>query len=72
MIVKKVQLICTTANVGRGANDGVYYPAGLLTLARALQSEGVEVIVEQDHRPVAVIGSPLPQGDGRLSEQCCS
>ena len=49
MTVKKVQLICTTANVGRGANDGVYYPAGLLTLARALQSESIEVIVDDQH-----------------------
>jgi hypothetical protein len=29
---------------------------------------GVEVVVEQDHRPVAVIRSPLPQG--RLLSEC--
>jgi antitoxin (DNA-binding transcriptional repressor) of toxin-antitoxin stability system len=29
---------------------------------------GVEVIVERDHRPVAVIGSPLPEG--RLLSEC--
>lgn len=30
--------------------------------------EGVEVIVEQDHRPVAVIKTP--QGTGRLLSEC--
>jgi antitoxin (DNA-binding transcriptional repressor) of toxin-antitoxin stability system len=30
--------------------------------------EGVEVVVEQDHRPVALIRSPLPQG--RLLSEC--
>jgi antitoxin (DNA-binding transcriptional repressor) of toxin-antitoxin stability system len=29
---------------------------------------GVEVVVEQDHRPVALIRSPLPQG--RLLSEC--
>jgi len=55
MAVKKVQLICATANVGRGANDGVYYPAGLLTIANALRSIDVEVIVDdQHHSPIAI------------------
>jgi antitoxin (DNA-binding transcriptional repressor) of toxin-antitoxin stability system len=30
--------------------------------------QGVEVVVEQDHRPVAVIRSPLPRG--RLLSEC--
>lgn len=30
--------------------------------------QGVEVVVEQDHRPVAVIRSPLPKG--RLLSEC--
>jgi antitoxin (DNA-binding transcriptional repressor) of toxin-antitoxin stability system len=30
--------------------------------------KGVEVVVEQDHRPVAVIRSPLPEG--RLLSEC--
>ena len=30
--------------------------------------QGVEVVVEQDHRPVAIIRSPLPQG--RLLSEC--
>jgi antitoxin (DNA-binding transcriptional repressor) of toxin-antitoxin stability system len=29
---------------------------------------GVEVVVEQDHRPVAIIRSPLPKG--RLLSEC--
>lgn len=43
-------------------------------LARDLHSvlakvqQGVEVVVEQDHRPVAVIRSPLPKG--RLLSEC--
>ena len=35
-------------------------------LARVQQ--GVEVVVEQDHRPVAIIRSPLPKG--RLLSEC--
>jgi antitoxin (DNA-binding transcriptional repressor) of toxin-antitoxin stability system len=30
--------------------------------------EGAEVVVEQDHRPVAVIRSPIPKG--RLLSEC--
>jgi len=30
--------------------------------------QGVEIVVEQDHRPVAVIRSPLPKG--RLLSEC--
>jgi hypothetical protein len=30
--------------------------------------QGLEVVVEQDHRPVAVIRSPLP--NGRLLSEC--
>jgi hypothetical protein len=30
--------------------------------------QGLEIIVEQDHRPVAVIRSPLPKG--RLLSEC--
>lgn len=30
--------------------------------------QGIEVVVEQDHRPVALIRSPLPQG--RLLSEC--
>ncbi len=38
--------------------------AGVLEKIR----KGVEVIVEQDHRPVAVIRAPLPKG--RLLSEC--
>jgi antitoxin (DNA-binding transcriptional repressor) of toxin-antitoxin stability system len=30
--------------------------------------QGIEVVVEQDHRPVAIIRSPLPKG--RLLSEC--
>lgn len=30
--------------------------------------QGIEVVIEQDHRPVAVIRSPLPKG--RLLSEC--
>lgn len=30
--------------------------------------EGAEIVIEQDHRPVAVIRSPLPRG--RLLSEC--
>ncbi|MGA3044029.1 MAG: hypothetical protein ABSF54_24915 [Bryobacteraceae bacterium] len=30
--------------------------------------QGVEIVVEQDHRPVAVIRSPLPKG--RMLSEC--
>jgi antitoxin (DNA-binding transcriptional repressor) of toxin-antitoxin stability system len=38
--------------------------AGVLEKIR----NGVEIIVEQDHRPVAVIRAPLPEG--RLLSEC--
>lgn len=38
--------------------------------ATALENirKGIDVVVEQDHRPVALIRSPLPQG--RLLSEC--
>ncbi len=39
-------------------------PHGVLDIVQ----HGVEVVVEQDHRPVAVIRSPLPKG--RLLSEC--
>jgi len=32
--------------------------------------EGVEVVVEQDHRAVAVIRTPAPEGPGRSIDEC--
>ena len=41
-----------------------------INFAAVLQKirEGIEVVVEQNHRPVALIRSPLPQG--RMLSEC--
>ena len=57
MIESMAQVHMTEAEVARDLHD---------VLAKVQQ--GVEVVVEQDHRPVAVIRSPLPKG--RLLSEC--
>jgi antitoxin (DNA-binding transcriptional repressor) of toxin-antitoxin stability system len=57
MIEAMAQVHMTEAEVARDLHD---------VLAKV--QEGVEVVVEQDHRPVAVIRSPLPRG--RLLSEC--
>jgi hypothetical protein len=51
------QVHMTEAEVARDLHD---------VLAKVQQ--GLEVVVEQDHRPVAVIRSPIP--NGRLLSEC--
>lgn len=55
----KVQLISTKASVGRGANDGVYPPGGLLTIASALVQSfpKLEVFIDDQHHQEIVIDS---------------
>src|SRR5229473_1292841 len=57
MIEAMAQVHMTEAEVARNLHD---------VLARVQQ--GIEVVVEQDHRPVAIIRSPLPKG--RLLSEC--
>ena len=57
MIEPMAQVYMTEAEVARDLHE---------VLAKVQQ--GVEVVVEQDHRPVAVIRSPLPKG--RLLSEC--
>ena len=57
MIEPMTQVYMTEAEVARDLHG---------VLARVQQ--GVEVVVEQDHRPVAVIRPPLPKG--RLLSEC--
>jgi antitoxin (DNA-binding transcriptional repressor) of toxin-antitoxin stability system len=57
MIEEMAQVHMTEAEVARDLHG---------VLAKVQQ--GVEVVVEQDHRPVAVIRSPLPKG--RLLSEC--
>jgi antitoxin (DNA-binding transcriptional repressor) of toxin-antitoxin stability system len=57
MIEAMAQVHMTEAEVARDLHG---------VLAKVQQ--GVEVVVEQDHRPVAVIRSPLPKG--RLLSEC--
>lgn len=53
----KIQLISTKASVGKGANDGVYPPGGLLTIASALVQSfpGLEVSIDDQHHQGIVI-----------------
>lgn len=54
---KLIQLITTTANVGRGANDGIYPPGGLLTIASAINKELPEtkvIIDDQYHHTIKI------------------
>ena len=57
MIESMAQVHMSEAEVARDLNG---------VLAKVQQ--GLEVVVEQDHRPVAIIRSPLPQG--RLLSEC--
>jgi antitoxin (DNA-binding transcriptional repressor) of toxin-antitoxin stability system len=57
MIKSNGQVHMTEAELARDLHE---------VLAKVQQ--GVEVVVEQDHRPVAVIRSPLPKG--RLLSEC--
>ena len=57
MIEPMAQVYMTEAEVARDLHE---------VLAKVQQ--GVEVVIEQDHRPVAVIRSPLPKG--RLLSEC--
>lgn len=50
----KVELFSVTSNYGKGANDGAYYPVGLLTLGTHLKKTLPEVeisIVDMHHEP---------------------
>jgi anaerobic magnesium-protoporphyrin IX monomethyl ester cyclase len=51
MKIKNIQLITTTTAVGRGANDGIYPPGGLLTIASlmAIVMPKVNVIIDDQH-----------------------
>jgi len=51
MKINGVQFITTKTSVGRGANDGCYYPAGLLTIAAALQNtcEDLKIWIDDQH-----------------------
>lgn len=58
----KIELLCVPSNYGRGANDGAYYPVGLLSIAtylkRNLPDIGISIIDmhhEPDYRPNADI-----------------
>jgi antitoxin (DNA-binding transcriptional repressor) of toxin-antitoxin stability system len=57
MIESTAQVQMTEADVARDLHE---------VLAKVQQ--GVEIVVEQDHRPVAIIRSPLPKG--RLLSEC--
>jgi antitoxin (DNA-binding transcriptional repressor) of toxin-antitoxin stability system len=57
MMKSMAQVHMTEAEVARDLHE---------VLAKV--QRGVEVVVEQDHRPVAVIRSPLPEG--RLLSEC--
>jgi len=57
MIEPMAQVYMTEAEVARDLHE---------VLAKVQQ--GVEVVIEQDHRPVAAIRSPLPKG--RLLSEC--
>lgn len=55
--IEKIQLVTVTANVGRGANDGVYPPVGLLTIAKAVLQDCPHVAIQiddQHHAPIEI------------------
>ncbi len=57
MNIRNIQLITTTTAVGKGANDGIYPPGGLLTIARALKTEFPELAItidDQHHQDVII------------------
>ncbi|MDP2683566.1 MAG: cobalamin-dependent protein [bacterium] len=51
MEINSVQLITTMATVGSGANDGVYPPGGLLTIAKAIQNNfsSIQISIHDEH-----------------------
>jgi hypothetical protein len=57
MIKPMAQVYMTEAEVARDLHE---------VLAKVQQ--GIEVVVEQDHHPIAIIRSPLPKG--RLLSEC--
>lgn len=62
MKIKTVQLITVTTAVGRGANEGVYPPGGLLTIAKAVQDNLPDIkidIHDQHHEKIKI----NPQAD---------
>lgn len=55
---KIVQLISVSPSVGRGANDGAYYPVGLLTIASALDQVSPKIQVsihDQCHGKIKIV-----------------
>lgn len=51
MKIRNIQLITTITAVGHGANDGVYPPGGLLTIAKAVQNNFpyVTISIHDEH-----------------------
>lgn len=50
----KIELICVPSDLGHGANDGSYYPIGLLTIATHLKTHIPELdisVVDMHHNP---------------------
>jgi antitoxin (DNA-binding transcriptional repressor) of toxin-antitoxin stability system len=41
-----------------------------LNAVLAKVQQGVEIVIEQDHRPVAVLKAPQPEGPGRKLSEC--
>ena len=58
MKITGIQLVTTKTAVGKGANDGIYPPAGLLTIASALRAaygENLKIWVDdQHHGPIMI------------------
>lgn len=57
MKIRNVQLVTTTTAVGKGANDGIYPPGGLLTIAKALKTSFPELVVsidDQHHKEIVI------------------
>jgi len=59
MKINRIQLISLKPAIGRGANDGSYYPIGLLTLAKAIGDffPKTEVVInDQCHEEIIIDG----------------
>ena len=57
MHLNKIQLICTRTAVGHGANDGIYPPGGLLTIAKAIENKFPELVIkidDQHHKEIVI------------------
>jgi anaerobic magnesium-protoporphyrin IX monomethyl ester cyclase len=57
MKIRKIQLITTRTGVGKGANDGIYPPGGLLTIGSAILRELPEITVtihDQHHEEIVI------------------